>query len=178
MPRKRTTRRPPKRGWRQWSEEHARAVLDEFKQSDLTPTAFARAKGITTQRLAWWQRRLADTPAPSQPVAFVAVPVPEVTIEVEHRGVLLRGREGVSNLRFGRVVESDDRRVLLALAGEGSPVTYHELPRRRWATVADHVPPTESVRRPSTYYSPRTPRSARSSARPDLRLGSASAPTT
>ncbi len=58
---------------------------------------------------------------------------------------LLRGREGVSNVRFGRVVESDAERVVLALATDRSSVTYHELSKSRWAQIAGAAEPVEGA---------------------------------
>ncbi|MBL8718207.1 MAG: hypothetical protein JNL79_19660 [Myxococcales bacterium] len=54
---------------------------------------------------------------------------------------LLRGREGLTNVRFGRVVEVDDELVVLALAAKGSAVTYHDLTRGDWSALSRGVPP-------------------------------------
>ena len=56
--------------WRRWTEEQARAALDELAQSGLSIAKFAETKGISTNRIAYWRKRLAE----SVSVSFVAVP--------------------------------------------------------------------------------------------------------
>lgn len=63
------------RAWRRWTEEEARAALDELARNGESAEVFARRRGISPQRLRYWRKRLAKT-ATSQP-AFVALTLPE-----------------------------------------------------------------------------------------------------
>jgi transposase-like protein len=47
-----------RRHWKQWSEEHARQVLDEADRSGLSDSRFARDQGIRPDRIARWRKRL------------------------------------------------------------------------------------------------------------------------
>jgi hypothetical protein len=42
----------------QWTEADARRVLSDWQRSGHTLEAFARARGLVPQRLAWWNKRL------------------------------------------------------------------------------------------------------------------------
>lgn len=63
------------RAWRRWTEEEARAALDEVARNGESAEVFARRRGISPQRLRYWRKRLAKT-ATLQP-AFVALTLPE-----------------------------------------------------------------------------------------------------
>lgn len=56
-------------GPKQWRETDARRALSLLATSGLSRAAFAREFGLTTTRLAWWERRLSvrddETPAAS-----------------------------------------------------------------------------------------------------------------
>jgi hypothetical protein len=43
-----------------WTETHARRVLEEWKRSGLSISAFARREGIRPRRLLWWRERLRE----------------------------------------------------------------------------------------------------------------------
>jgi transposase-like protein len=43
-----------------WTAAYARTVLDEWKSSGESSTAFARRLGVSAQRLLWWRARLAE----------------------------------------------------------------------------------------------------------------------
>ncbi len=45
---------------RRWSEADARVVLAELERSGDSVSAFARAHGLSAQRLFWWRSRLSD----------------------------------------------------------------------------------------------------------------------
>jgi hypothetical protein len=45
-----------------WTDDDARAVLDEWRRSGETLAAFGRRHGVTAARLYWWKKRLAATP--------------------------------------------------------------------------------------------------------------------
>ena len=75
-----------------WTEDDARAVLDEWRRSGESIAAFARTRGVAAPRLYWWKKRL---PAPVTSAlslvpasiistgASVTIHLPgEVTIEV------------------------------------------------------------------------------------------------
>ena len=95
------SRRPKtaRRRWHQWTEAEAKAVLDDFATSGLTPTEFCSRRGISRGRLAYWRERLSASPPASVP-AFVEVaqPVPphrDAHIEILRGGVVLRVREDI-----------------------------------------------------------------------------------
>jgi hypothetical protein len=58
---------------RYWGEEDGRAALAAFDASGLTRLAFRRETGISTQRLAWWRRRLSTAPDTGGKIEFVPV---------------------------------------------------------------------------------------------------------
>jgi hypothetical protein len=41
-----------------WTEDDARLVLDEWRQSGQSIAAFARARHMSAPRLYWWRKRL------------------------------------------------------------------------------------------------------------------------
>lgn len=45
---------------RRWSEADARVVLAQLERSGDSVLAFARAQGLTAQRIYWWRSRLSD----------------------------------------------------------------------------------------------------------------------
>jgi hypothetical protein len=98
------------RRWRQWTEREARAALDEFAASGERVADFARGKGVSSQRLAYWRKRLAARGA----TEFVAVALPTVAasrwIEVMAEGVVVRVREDVDVEYVARLVEAIGRR--------------------------------------------------------------------
>jgi hypothetical protein len=96
------------RHWHQWTEAHARTVLDDFATAGLSPTEFCARRGISRGRLTYWRERLGEAP-PSATPAFVAITLPtsmrsEARIEIEHRGVLLRVREDLDADHLARIV--------------------------------------------------------------------------
>lgn len=52
------------RRWKRWSAEDARAVLDAWRSSGQSITAYARAAGVSPDRLRRWSARL-DAPTES-----------------------------------------------------------------------------------------------------------------
>jgi len=84
-------------GWQQWSEAKARRMLAAFARSGASASAFAKSRGITTRRIQYWTKRLAD----EAPVTFVPVPIPaptkggrDASIEIAAGDVVVRLREG------------------------------------------------------------------------------------
>jgi transposase-like protein len=63
------------RAWRRWTEDEARAALEELARTGERPETFARRHGISAQRLRYWRKQLANTVA--TPPAFVAMTLPE-----------------------------------------------------------------------------------------------------
>lgn len=49
-----------KNGWKQWKPEQARQALESWRASGLSLAAYARRRGVTTQRLHWWRTRLGE----------------------------------------------------------------------------------------------------------------------
>jgi Transposase len=66
-----------RRRWRRWTEAEARGALAELAESGESLASFARGKGISTNRLVYWRRRIGETAViPS----FVQVRVPAARI--------------------------------------------------------------------------------------------------
>lgn len=97
------------RRWRQWTEQQARAALDELAASGESAAVFARRKGVSVQRVAYWRKRLAS-PAGAK---FVAVALPAATspswIEIAAAGVVVRVREELGVEHVARLVEAIGR---------------------------------------------------------------------
>jgi len=58
-----------------WSPQEARRLLDEWAKSGTSLTAFARARGLHPQRLAWWHKRVEGSPGCELAPAFVPITV-------------------------------------------------------------------------------------------------------
>ena len=103
------------RFWRQWSEAEARAHLEEFSRTAESAVGFARRKGISTRRLAYWKKRLASATGGETKPAFVAVTMPATPrtpaeIEIRVAGVVVIAHEGCDVDHVARVVEALGRR--------------------------------------------------------------------
>jgi hypothetical protein len=59
-------------GQTRWSESEARAVMAAWEESGLSGAAYARMKGIGSERLFWWRSRFAREASLTKPV-FVPV---------------------------------------------------------------------------------------------------------
>ena len=70
---------------RPWTEADAQRVLDEWRRSGATLEAFARARGLVPQRIAWWRKRLADR---HPPTATALTLIPAAVIGGEPAAVL------------------------------------------------------------------------------------------
>ncbi|SRR6266487_4108312 len=98
-------------GWRQWTEEEGRAALAELARSGEGIVQFARSRGISMGRLAYWKKRLGE--GPSGLPAFVEVPLAAAgrgQIEIAHEGVVVRVREDLDVEHLARIVEALARR--------------------------------------------------------------------
>ena len=97
--------------WRQWTEEQGRRALQDLAASGESTAGFARRRGISPQRVAYWRRRLAKTTK----TAFVAVALPTATsarwIEIAAAGVIVRIREDLDVRDVARLVEALGARV-------------------------------------------------------------------
>ena len=97
------------RRWRQWTEEQARSALDELAATGESAASFARRKGVSPQRLAYWKKRLPGRPQ------FVAVDLPAATsaarIEIAAGAVVVRVREALDVEQVARLVEAIGRRM-------------------------------------------------------------------
>ncbi len=98
------------RRWRQWTEHEARGALTELAASGESASGFARRKGISSQRLAYWSKRLAGR-ATTEFVAVALPAAPAATIEIAAGGVVVRVREELDAEYVARLVEAIGRRV-------------------------------------------------------------------
>ncbi|SRR5208337_1535286 len=97
-----------RRCWRQWTEPEARAVLAELAQSGESVASFACARGVSTNRIRYWRKRLGETTlVPS----FVQVRLPSARrptdgerIEIVLEDVTVRIREDVGVDRLVAIV--------------------------------------------------------------------------
>ena len=98
-------------GWRRWGADEAREALAELAAGGESAVSFARRRGISTQRLAYWKKRLGIAAEPK----FVAVALPTATsaawIEIAAAGVVVRVREDLDIDHVARLVEAIRRRV-------------------------------------------------------------------
>jgi hypothetical protein len=88
-----------------------RAALAELARSGEGLVRFARSRGISTGRLAYWKKRLGE--GPSDRPAFVEVPLAVAgggQIEIAHEGVVVRVREDLDVEHLARIVEALARR--------------------------------------------------------------------
>jgi transposase len=103
-----------RRRWVHWTEEQARAALDELSRSGTSIREFAQSKGVSTQRIAYWKKRLAEGGS----TTFVAVPMPTMTrpagqsqIEIAIGDVAIRVREDLEVEHLARIVGALARRM-------------------------------------------------------------------
>lgn len=97
-----------------WSEVEARGVLDAWRRSGLTLERFAEQRGIVSQRLRWWrkklnraERALAAPPTPAVlPVRVTAEPARrgEPVTVLLRTGHMLKVSHGFDEDAFARVV--------------------------------------------------------------------------
>ena len=111
--RKGSTRTAGHGGVRRWTSEEAREALGELARSGMSTARFARTKGVSSQRIVYWRKRLGGTTI--EPIAFVSVPLESAAptgaspsgtgIEIAAHGVVLRAREDIAIERLARIVE-------------------------------------------------------------------------
>jgi hypothetical protein len=64
----------------QWTQTDAERVLDEWQRSGNTLEAFARARGLVPQRIAWWRKRLGVAHS-TKTTALTLVPATVISAE-------------------------------------------------------------------------------------------------
>ena len=100
---------------RRWGEAEARAALDELGQSRESRFAFARRKGVSPQRVIYWQKKLGgagrSTPA-FVPVALPARDVGGAQIEIRLGTISVVVREDADVEYVGRLVAMLSRTAL------------------------------------------------------------------
>jgi transposase-like protein len=99
-----------RRRWRQWTEAEARAALAELAESGESQAGFARRKGVSSNRLAYWRKRVGET---ASVPSFVQVRVPAARtapegacIEIVIDDVAVRVREEIDVSRLASVVRA------------------------------------------------------------------------
>ena len=112
---RRTRRAESVWGWGHWSETEARTQLDEWATTGESAAGFARRKGVSTQRLAYWKKRLATRAKAKSAPAFVAVAMPATTtarrkIEIRVADVAVVVEEGCDIEEVIRLVDALARR--------------------------------------------------------------------
>jgi hypothetical protein len=70
----------PDRRRTQWTRTDAERVLDEWQRSGDTLEAFARARGLVPQRIAWWRKRL-GVPRSTKTTALTLVPATVISTD-------------------------------------------------------------------------------------------------
>ena len=99
------------RRWRQWTDDEARGALQELASTGESAAAYARRKGVSTQRLGYWRKRLGEpTRTEFLPVTLAAV-TPARWIEIAAAGVTVRVGEDLDVGLVARLVEAIGRRV-------------------------------------------------------------------
>lgn len=89
--------------WQRWTEQDAREALAELATSGESKAQFARRRGISTERLRYWQKRLASATAPS----FIAVPLAasRAQLEIAVGEVTVRVREDMDLARLADLLD-------------------------------------------------------------------------
>jgi hypothetical protein len=94
-----------------WSEDEGRRVVEAWRRSGQSATAFARRHGLRAKRLVYWSKRLSSRP--SAPVATVSfVPAAVVADEV---AVVIRAPGGIA-IELARATPAQIAAVASALA--------------------------------------------------------------
>ncbi len=101
------------RRWQRWTEDEAREALADFATSGESAAGYARRRGISTQRLSYWSKRLARPEATE--LEFVPVELAGSSssrwLEIAAAGVVIRVREDLDVDQVARLVEAIGRRV-------------------------------------------------------------------
>jgi|SRR5580658_3508129 hypothetical protein len=101
-----------RRRWQHWTEDQARAALEELAQSGVSIAKFAEMKRVSVQRLAYWRKRLRE----AGPTRFVHVDVSparraaEPCIEILVDGVVVRVRQELDADKLVALIDALARR--------------------------------------------------------------------
>lgn len=102
----------PAAGWKRWTESEARSVLEELARSAEGVSEFARRKGITTTRIAYWKERLGKGVRPAfQSLELAKAPSPGAQIEIVSGDIVVRVREDIGSAQLAALLEVISRRV-------------------------------------------------------------------
>ncbi len=107
---KSTTARDGVRQWRQWSEDEARSALEALAVSGESAAGYARRKGFSPHRFAYWRKRLAE-PAKTEFMAIALPSPPPACIEIAACGIVVRVREDMDTDQVAGLVQAIGRRV-------------------------------------------------------------------
>jgi transposase-like protein len=85
-------------------------ALDELATTGESAVGFARRKGISTQRLVYWRKRLGEGTKPKFVAVSLATARAAASIEIAALGVVVRVREELDVEHVARLVEAIGRR--------------------------------------------------------------------
>jgi hypothetical protein len=138
--RERNAQRKSGRGWKQWTESEARAALVEWKQSGLSAEAFARSRGFSSMRLAYWAKRLPARPEQRRDAAELLTSASRASISVTVCLVFLRRyRRDVRLVIHGLVSASSHSWMsTFIISPEMRPSTLTRSPRLRSASCVEY----------------------------------------
>lgn len=97
-----------KRRWTQWTEMEARAALREWERTGESAAEFARRKGFSPHRMAYWRAKLGSP----KPPAFIPVVLPPsappagARIEITHGELVVRVREDLDATALVRILDA------------------------------------------------------------------------
>ena len=77
----------------EWTEDDARRVLDEWRQSGQTIAAFARKRHLSAPRLYWWRKRLPKSVVAAPTMSLVPA---KVVARSETPAIVIRLPSGVA----------------------------------------------------------------------------------
>jgi hypothetical protein len=77
----------------EWTEDDARLVLNEWRQSGQTIAAFARERHMSAPRLYWWRKRLPKDGGPPPVISLVPA---KVVMQSGAGAVVIRMPSGVA----------------------------------------------------------------------------------
>ena len=101
---------PVERRWQRWTEAEARSALKDLSESGTSVAEYARRRGLSTQRLAYWRKRLESAPPAFVAVSLASTPSPR-HVEIAAGSVVGRVREDVDVERLAEIAAALSRRV-------------------------------------------------------------------
>lgn len=72
---KRTRKPGRKAGWRQWTADEGRRVVEAWRASGLPLATYARRRGLCPERIRWWRMRLGEWQGPAAEARRQLAPV-------------------------------------------------------------------------------------------------------